>query len=37
MKSKGEFFGGTPPTAEQKNKRLHTAVLEWIAVFFVRH
>lgn len=34
MKSKGEFFGGTPPTAEQKNKRLHTAVLEWIAVFF---
>lgn len=34
MKSKGEFCGGKPPTVERKNKRLHTAVLEGIAVFF---
>lgn len=34
MKSNGEFGGGKPPTIERKNKRLHTAVLEGIAVFF---
>lgn len=34
MKSNGEFCGGKPPTVERKSERLHTAVLEGIAVFF---
>ena len=34
MKSNGEFCGGKPPTVERKSERLHTAVLQGIAVFF---